>query len=227
MSDIDKAKVEEALAKLAVENPNHWTADGKPKVETVKMFSGGQAVDRAYLDANYPTVSVSSPFGVKADENTQVEQKTEAVAPVSETPSVVAETVDVPAPAATVETEKAAPAAAESATTLKMTQFIGLDVCREDYLEALENALEDLEDQEDIDAYIHRIHGVQQRLVAALKAAEARSARTAGDGAKPPSQAELLAAMHASHATIGKRVTVTVEEPRFMVDKAKMKPKLR
>lgn len=226
MSDIDKVKVEEALAKLAPANANHWTADGKPKVETVKMFSGGQAVDRAYLDANYPDVCVTNPFGVKGDENTQVEPKAEVVPVVPETPAVAAATIDVPA---SVEETASVESGLVEDEDQKKVMVVGVGIAFGlPFIERLEEAAGLLETQEDIDHFIHGVHSVQARLVALLKTVERRSARTAGDSTKPVSQAELLAAMHASHAkSAPKRVEKVVEEPRFMVDKAKTKAPLR
>lgn len=219
MSDIDKAKVEEALAKLAPANANHWTADGKPKVETVKMFSGGQAVDRAYLDANYPDVSVTNPFVVDADENSQAEQKAETVETVQEAPEVAAKTGDVPAPLAEDED-------GEDEECEQSIAVIGPRLANVAAL--LEEIAAKLDSQEEIDLFIHGIHGFQAKLIALLKSVESRSGRTAADSTKPANQAELLAAMHASHAkSAPKRVEKVIEEPRFMVDKAKTKAPLR
>lgn len=46
-------KIKAALQKLDVSNENHWTQDGLAKLETVKLFNGGEAVSREDLDKEF------------------------------------------------------------------------------------------------------------------------------------------------------------------------------
>lgn len=64
---MDVTKVKEALSKLDAGNDNHWTQDGKPKVDTVKMYSKGEAVTRELLDEHFPDFN---------RDNTELEPKT-------------------------------------------------------------------------------------------------------------------------------------------------------
>lgn len=48
-------KIEEALAKLDPTNDNHWTADGLPRIDTVKMLAGDQGLTRDSITAVSPT----------------------------------------------------------------------------------------------------------------------------------------------------------------------------
>lgn len=41
--------IQEALSKLDVNNDNHWTSDGLPKVDTVKMLTGNPALTREQI----------------------------------------------------------------------------------------------------------------------------------------------------------------------------------
>lgn len=47
-------KIQEALSKLDVANDNHWTADGLPRLDTVKMFANDPAITRDALTAAFP-----------------------------------------------------------------------------------------------------------------------------------------------------------------------------
>lgn len=49
----DKAKIAELLQKLDASNENHWTADGSPRLETVKFNNGGEAVSREDIDEHF------------------------------------------------------------------------------------------------------------------------------------------------------------------------------
>jgi hypothetical protein len=51
------SKVTEALAKLDVNNDNHWTADGLPRIDTVRMIAGNQALTREMITAEMPEFS--------------------------------------------------------------------------------------------------------------------------------------------------------------------------
>lgn len=47
-------KLKEALASLDVNNDNHWTSDGLPRVDTVKFLSGDQSLDRLTISSAFP-----------------------------------------------------------------------------------------------------------------------------------------------------------------------------
>lgn len=44
-----QTKIIDALDKLDSNNPNHWTADGHPKLETVRLFAGDNAITRQMI----------------------------------------------------------------------------------------------------------------------------------------------------------------------------------
>jgi hypothetical protein len=47
-------KIQEALSKLDVKNDNHWTAEGLPRLDTVKMFANDPALTREAVSAAAP-----------------------------------------------------------------------------------------------------------------------------------------------------------------------------
>jgi hypothetical protein len=47
-------KILEALRKIDAANDNHWTADGQPRLDTVKMLAGNPAITRELVDAAAP-----------------------------------------------------------------------------------------------------------------------------------------------------------------------------
>jgi len=47
-------KINQALAQLDVANDNHWTGDGLPRLETVKMLAGDQSITREILTQARP-----------------------------------------------------------------------------------------------------------------------------------------------------------------------------
>jgi hypothetical protein len=59
----NSAKINEALQKLDVKNDNHWTAAGEPRIDTVKMLAGDQAITRADIEAAAPTFNRESAGG--------------------------------------------------------------------------------------------------------------------------------------------------------------------
>jgi len=64
-------KIIEALHKLDVNNDNHWTADGLPKVETVKFTCGDLSVTREQIELALPgfnRASATLPSTVVTDE---------------------------------------------------------------------------------------------------------------------------------------------------------------
>ena len=54
------SKILEALGKLDPANENHWTADGLPRIETVRMLAGDQGITREQITAEAPDFSRSS-----------------------------------------------------------------------------------------------------------------------------------------------------------------------
>lgn len=51
------SKILEALGKLDPANENHWTADGLPRIETVRMLAGDQSITREQITAEAPDFS--------------------------------------------------------------------------------------------------------------------------------------------------------------------------
>jgi len=51
------AKIIEALQKLDTANDNHWTADGLPRIDTVKMLASDQTLTRDTITAAAPNFS--------------------------------------------------------------------------------------------------------------------------------------------------------------------------
>ena len=51
------SKILEALGKLDPANENHWTADGLPRIETVRMLAGDQGITREQITAEAPDFS--------------------------------------------------------------------------------------------------------------------------------------------------------------------------
>ena len=54
------SKILEALGKLDPANENHWTADGLPRIETVRMLAGDQTISREQITAEAPDFSRTS-----------------------------------------------------------------------------------------------------------------------------------------------------------------------
>lgn len=48
------ASLHEALGKLDSTNDNHWTQDGLPRLETLKMLTGDQSLTREIVSAQFP-----------------------------------------------------------------------------------------------------------------------------------------------------------------------------
>ena len=59
-------KIVEALLKLDVKNDNHWTADGLPRLDTVKMLASDQALTRDSVTAAAPGFSRITATGYPA-----------------------------------------------------------------------------------------------------------------------------------------------------------------
>ena len=54
------SKITEALAKLDPTNDNHWTSDGLPRIDTVKMLAADQTLTRESITAEFPEFTRSS-----------------------------------------------------------------------------------------------------------------------------------------------------------------------
>lgn len=85
-------KIIEALSKLDVKNDNHWTADGLPRLDTVKMLANEQGLTREAL-------STAAPGFTRATATAPAAAQAEPVAPVTPAPVVDA----AAAPAAVVQ----------------------------------------------------------------------------------------------------------------------------
>lgn len=48
-------QIKDALKKLDVKNDNHWTDDGLPRVDTIRLLVGDQTVTREHITREYPT----------------------------------------------------------------------------------------------------------------------------------------------------------------------------
>lgn len=51
------SKITDALAKLDPKNDNHWTSDGLPRIDTVKMLAGDPTLTRESITAEMPNFS--------------------------------------------------------------------------------------------------------------------------------------------------------------------------
>lgn len=71
------SKILEVLSKLDTNNDNHWTADGLPRIETVRMLSGDQSITREQITAEAPDFSRSAAV-LPGSEDTKPETQTEA-----------------------------------------------------------------------------------------------------------------------------------------------------
>lgn len=103
------SKIREALSQLDVANDNHWTADGLPRLDTVKMLAADQSITREHVNAALPGFTRS---GVVRSESAQTAGAQAAQAAETPSPDPVTSGVQSAAPAA----ESAAPVA-ESAQT--------------------------------------------------------------------------------------------------------------
>lgn len=92
-------KIQEALSKLDAGNDNHWTADGLPRLDTVKMLANEPALTRDAVSAAAPGFNRSS---------------VNALATATQAPDAAPEAAPVTTPPA-VETAPAAPQAAAPA----------------------------------------------------------------------------------------------------------------
>ena len=56
-------ELKDALLKLDVGNDNHWTGDGLPRIETVKMLASNPAVTREMIAEAAPGFSRATAVG--------------------------------------------------------------------------------------------------------------------------------------------------------------------
>lgn len=93
-------KIVDALKKLDVNNDNHWTADGLPRLDTVKMLAADQTITRDQVAAAAPGFSRSTaPTWAPATEQQAPQQEsqggstgnTENAAPAAAQPPAPAE----------------------------------------------------------------------------------------------------------------------------------------
>ena len=54
------SKITDALAKLDPANDNHWTSDGLPRIDTVRMLAADQTLSRELITAEAPNFSRTS-----------------------------------------------------------------------------------------------------------------------------------------------------------------------
>lgn len=89
-------KIQEALSKLDVTNDNHWTADGLPRLDTVKMLANESTLTREAVSAAVPGFTrTSAAQGVQAP----APAATPATPPpVQETPPVAPQAAPTPEP---------------------------------------------------------------------------------------------------------------------------------
>lgn len=86
------SKITDALAKLDPANDNHWTSDGLPRIDTVRMLAADQTLSRELITAEAPNFSRTSV--AKAPETPPVVVPPVAVPPVPPmTPAEVAASV--------------------------------------------------------------------------------------------------------------------------------------
>lgn len=85
----EMSKITEALEKLDPSNDNHWTNDGLPRIETIRMLAGDQSITREAITAEAPNFSRQT----AKLEPVVTEQKTEETSEVVEKdyPAMIAE----------------------------------------------------------------------------------------------------------------------------------------
>lgn len=71
------SKILEALGKLDPANENHWTADGLPRIETVRMLAGDQGITREQITAEAPDFSRET-AALPPTETPSVEEQSQA-----------------------------------------------------------------------------------------------------------------------------------------------------
>lgn len=71
-------KIVEALLKLDVQNNNHWTADGLPRLDTVKMMASDQTLTREQVAVSAPGFSRATATGYTAPSAEQQAPQTQS-----------------------------------------------------------------------------------------------------------------------------------------------------
>jgi hypothetical protein len=84
-------KILEVLRKMDVANDNHWTADGQPRLDTVKMLAGNPAITRELVEAAAPgftrvTAATYTPPAAQAQQASNA-APVGATAPATDTPA--------------------------------------------------------------------------------------------------------------------------------------------
>lgn len=100
-------KILEALLKLDVQNNNHWTADGLPRLDTVKMLASDQTLTREQVAVAAPGFSRTTATGYTAPSSEQQ-------APQTQSPQGSTEQQQSAAPAA----QQAAPSTEQGTSSL-------------------------------------------------------------------------------------------------------------
>ncbi len=80
------SKILEALKKLDPANPNHWTEDGSPRMDTIKFMSGDASLTREQVTAAAPGFSRSAPL---TDDAPPADPVTPAAAAVTQVASEI------------------------------------------------------------------------------------------------------------------------------------------
>lgn len=92
----DSARIKDALAKLDVENDNHWTGDGLPRLDTVKLTAGDQSLTREAVTAAAPGFSRGTAAALAAPAVSQATAtgSTAIAAPATVQPAAITVSVD-------------------------------------------------------------------------------------------------------------------------------------
>lgn len=98
-------KIVEALLKLDVKNDNHWTADGLPRLDTVKMLASDQALTRDSVAAAAPGFSRITATGYTAPSAEQQAPQAQGQGGNGEQQSAAPQTAPQTAPQASQATE--------------------------------------------------------------------------------------------------------------------------
>lgn len=88
---MDNDKILAGVRQLDTSNDNHWTADGLPRLDTVKMLTGEQSLDRNAVEAAAPGFKRTNAADYKTDAETAAAGTPPPVEPVV-TPTPTADT---------------------------------------------------------------------------------------------------------------------------------------
>lgn len=135
-----------ALQKLEVNNDSHWTQDGLPRLETVRLFASNQALTRDNITAAAPDFTRLAAYNAAQAAQSPpapVAAATPETQPsAQETPSVAPPLAD-PAPSAAPIVDAAPAATPEFVTEEDDVRFE--DLTKQEQLEVVEEALQDVE----------------------------------------------------------------------------------